>query len=72
MTRLGLDGLRSRQDVQDLSADDRETYRRWARCSCAGYAIVLIVLFAGFWFHDRSVMVAQSVSETGNRGGQHK
>jgi len=74
MTRLALHGLRSRQDVQDLSAEDRRTYRRWARRSCAVYAIVLVVLFAGFWLHDRTVMVAQSVSETGNspRGGQHK
>lgn len=38
------------------------------------YAIVLAVLFAGFWLHDRTVMVAQSVSETGNspRAGQNK
>jgi ferric-dicitrate binding protein FerR (iron transport regulator) len=74
MTKLALHGLRSRQDVQDLSAEDRKTYRRWARGSCAVYAIVLAALFAGFWLHDRTVMVAQSVSETGNspRDGQHK
>jgi hypothetical protein len=63
MTKLPLHGLRSRQYVQDLSAEDRKTYRRWARGSCAVYAIVLAVLFAGFWLHDRTVMVAQSVSE---------
>jgi hypothetical protein len=74
MTRLALHGLRSRQDVQDLSAEDRKTYRRWARGSCAVYAIALAVLFAGFWLHDRTVMVAQSLSEAGNspRGGQDK
>lgn len=40
----------------------------------AVYAIVLAVLFAGFWLHDRTVIVAQSVSETGNspRGVQNK
>ena len=38
------------------------------------YAIVLTVLFAGFWLHDRTVMVAQSVSEPegSHRGGQNK
>lgn len=74
MTRLALHGLRSRQDVQDLSAEDRRTHRRWARRSCVVYTIVLAVLFAGFWLHDRTVTVAQSVSETGNspRAGQNK
>lgn len=74
MTKLALHGLRSRQDVQDLSAEDRKTYRRWARGSCAVYAIVLAVLFAGFWLHDRSVMVAQSGSEMGGLHSvrQHK
>ncbi|MDN3273480.1 hypothetical protein QWJ07_04435 [Frankia sp. RB7] len=67
MTRLALHGLRSRQDVQDLSAEDRTTYRRWARHSFAVYAIVIAVLFAGFWIHDRTVMVAQSVSKPGTR-----
>jgi hypothetical protein len=35
MTRLALHGLRSLQDVQDLSDEDRKAYRRWARRSCA-------------------------------------
>ncbi|KJC51893.1 hypothetical protein [Bradyrhizobium sp. LTSP857] len=55
MTRLSLHGLRSLKDVQDLNEEDRSTYRRWARRSCAVYAIVLAVLFAGFWIHDRSM-----------------
>ena len=55
MTRLSLHGLRSLKDVQDLNEEDRSTYRRWARRSCAVYAIVLTVLFAGFWIHDRSM-----------------
>ena len=55
MTRLALHGLRSLKDVQDLSEEDRSTYRRWARRSCAVYAIVFAVLFAGFWIHDRTV-----------------
>lgn len=29
-------------------------------------AIVLAVWFAGFWLHDHTVVVALSVSETGN------
>lgn len=59
MTRLAHHGLRSSKDVQDLSEDDRSTYRRWARGSCAIYAIILVALFAGFWIHDRSTtMVA--------------
>jgi type VI protein secretion system component VasF len=66
MTKLALHGLRSRQDVQNLSEQDRTTYRRWARGSCAVYALVLAVLFAGFWIHDRDVTVAQSVSEPGD------
>jgi ferric-dicitrate binding protein FerR (iron transport regulator) len=55
MTKLALHGLRSLKDVQELSEEDRSTYRRWARRSCAVYAIVLAALFAGFWFHDRSM-----------------
>ncbi len=55
MTKLSLHGLRSSKDVQDLSEEDRSTYRRWARRSCAVYAIVLAVLFAGFWMHDRNM-----------------
>jgi len=55
MTKLALHGLRSVKDVQDLSEEDRSTYRRWARRSCAVYAIVLAVLFAGFWIHDRNM-----------------
>jgi hypothetical protein len=35
LTRLALHGLRSLQDVQDLSDEDRKAYRRWARRSCA-------------------------------------
>ena len=55
MTKLALHGLRSSKDVQDLNEEDRATYRRWARRSFAVYAIVLAVLFAGFWIHDRNV-----------------
>ncbi|MBK3663623.1 hypothetical protein JJE66_20665 [Bradyrhizobium diazoefficiens] len=60
MTRLALHGLRSQRDMQELSAEDRTTYRRWARCSGAFYAIVLAVLFASFWIHDRNVTVAEA------------
>ncbi|QPF88802.1 hypothetical protein [Bradyrhizobium commune] len=55
MTKLALHGLRSLKDVQELSKEDRSTYRRWARRSFALYAIVLATLFAGFWVHDRSM-----------------
>jgi hypothetical protein len=66
MTKLALHGLRSLKDVQDLSEEDRSTYRRWARRSCAVYAIVLAALFAGFWFHDRSMT---TVAYQGHRVG---
>jgi hypothetical protein len=55
MTKLALHGLRSVKDVQDLSAEDRSTYRRWARGSCAIYAITLGVLLTGLWIHDRNM-----------------
>ena len=55
MTKLSLHGLRSLKDVQDLNEEDRSTYRRWARRSCAVYAIVVAVLFASFWIRDRSM-----------------
>jgi hypothetical protein len=55
MTKLALHGLRSLKDVNALNEEDRSTYRRWARRSFAAYAIILAVLFAGFWVHDRNV-----------------
>ena len=58
MTKLALHGLRSLKDVNALNEEDRSTYRRWARRSFAAYAIILAVLFAGFWVHDRHVTVA--------------
>lgn len=60
MTRLALHGLRSRRHVQELSGEDRKTYRRWARRACAVYAIVLSILFASFWIYDRNVTVAEA------------
>ncbi|RXT41807.1 hypothetical protein [Bradyrhizobium betae] len=65
MTKLALHGLRSATDVQELSEEDRATYRRWARRSYVAYAIVLAVLFVGFWIHDRSVTVADQSHPVG-------
>jgi hypothetical protein len=66
MTKLALHGLRSLKDVNALNEEDRSTYRRWARSSCAVYAIVVAVLFAGFWIHDRS---ATTVAYQGHPAG---
>lgn len=53
MTRLSAAGTRAPEHAQNLSAEDRATYRRWARRSWIAYLVIVAALAVSVSLHGR-------------------
>ncbi|MBR0869833.1 hypothetical protein JQ633_05660 [Bradyrhizobium tropiciagri] len=68
MTRLSAVGARSPVRAHHLPAEDRLTYRRWARRAAIAYCIIIAVLAIGLSLHDRGDAQLASRDQTTGTG----